>query len=83
MSRRPHRPVRKSHAQLQAQCDTFNRRYPVGTTVTLKRDTGDGQVTKTRAPAEVLSGHSAVIWLDDVSGCYLLDRVVPHQVQPS
>ncbi|MDP1611680.1 MAG: hypothetical protein Q8M11_11530, partial [Sulfuritalea sp.] len=33
--------------------------------------------TKTRSDAQVLSGHSAVIWLENVSGCYLLDRVTP------
>ena len=31
--------------------------------------------TRTRSEAQVLSGHSAVIWLDGVRGCYLLDRV--------
>ncbi len=30
-----------------------------------------------RSDAQVLSGHSAVIWLENVSGCYLLDRVTP------
>ncbi|WP_374650281.1 hypothetical protein [Rhizorhabdus sp.] len=34
-------------------------------------------ITRTRSKAEVLSGHSAVIWLDGISGCYLLDRVTP------
>lgn len=45
--------------------------------ITVRKDAGDGVLTKTRAPAEVLSGHSAVIWLDGISGCYLLDRVTP------
>ncbi len=29
----------------------------------------------TRSDAQILSGHSAVIWLENVSGRYLLDRV--------
>ena len=66
-----------SPAALQRQCDAFNARYPVGQAVTLRRDNGEGFQTVTRSPAEVLSGHSAVIWLEGVTGCYLLDRVAP------
>jgi hypothetical protein len=62
---------------LQKQCDAFNARYPVGQRVSVRKDAGDGQLTTTRSKAEVLSGHSAVIWLDGISGCYLLDRVTP------
>lgn len=59
----------------QTAVDAFNAKYPVGTKVFVKRDNGEGQVTTTRSKADVLSGHSAVIWLDGISGCYLLDRV--------
>lgn len=62
---------------LQRQCDDFNRRYPVGQRVALKRDGGDVVLTTTRTTAGILSGHSAVIWLEGISGCYLLDRVTP------
>lgn len=72
MSRRPPSPK-----ALQAQCDAFNARYPVGQTVSLRKDSGEAIVTKTRSVAQVLSGHSAVIWLEGVTGCYLLDRVSP------
>ena len=61
---------------LQAQCDTFNAAHPVGTAVTVQLDGQDEPfATKTRSAAEVLSGHSAVIWLENVRGCYLLDCV--------
>jgi hypothetical protein len=60
---------------LQAACDEFNVKYPVGTKVFVRRDKGEMQETVTRSKAEVLSGHSAVIWLEGISGCYLLDRV--------
>lgn len=63
--------------RLQAQCDTWNKKHPVGTAIVLQRDGGDNLSTKTRSSAEILSGHSAVIWLEGVSGCYLLDRVSP------
>ncbi len=68
---------RPTRAQLEKQCANFNARYPVGTRVTVGRDAGDVEITATRSKAEVLSGHSAVIWLDGISGCYLLDRITP------
>lgn len=67
-----------SPEKLQALCEKFNALYPIGTPVNLMLDGNDEPIpTKTRSCAHVLSGHSAVIWLDDVSGCYLLDRVTP------
>ena len=63
--------------RLQAQCDAFNASNPIGTEVILKKDGSQNIETRTRSVAQVLSGHSAVIWLDGVSGCYLLDRVTP------
>lgn len=64
--------------KLQAICDKFNASYPVGTEVLLKKDGHDELFpTKTRSTAQVLCGHSVVIWLENVSGCYLLDRVTP------
>ena len=62
---------------LQKQVDEFNSRYPIGCTVTVRKDNGQGISTVTRSAAEVLSGHSAVIWLEGIGGCYLLDRVTP------
>lgn len=62
---------------LQRLCDRFNARYAVGQVVAMRKDSGDAIITKTRSEAQVLSGHSAVIWLDGVTGCYLLDRVTP------
>ena len=62
---------------LQRQCDDFNFFYPVGQKVTLLKDSGQLVDTVTRSEAQVLSDHSAVIWLEGVAGCYLLDRVTP------
>jgi hypothetical protein len=62
-------------AKLQAQCDRFNAECPVGTEVLVKTDGLGNIITKTTSPAQVLSGHTPVIWLDGISGCYLLDRV--------
>lgn len=61
--------------QLQAACDKFNAAYEVGAAVTVKLDGGEIRDTVTTSEAQVLSGHSAVIWLHGIRGCYLLDRV--------
>ena len=70
MSRRP-----PSAAQLQAACDQFNATNQVGAAVTVLLDGGEVRETITTSEAQVLSDHSAVIWLDGISGCYLLERV--------
>lgn len=65
-------------AKLQTQCDVWNKANPVGCDVMLKKDFVDEPVkTKTRSEAYVLSGHSAVIFLEGVSGCYHLSYVKP------
>ncbi|NKI68915.1 hypothetical protein GN109_05735 [Collimonas pratensis] len=64
--------------KMQAQCDAFNEKCPVGGKVRVKLDFVDEPFeTVTRSEAQILSGHSAVIWMANVSGCYLLDRVTP------
>jgi len=63
--------------EAQRQVDKWNERYPVGQAVTVRLDNGKAIPTKTTSPAELLSGHSAVIWLEGISGCYLLSRVTP------
>lgn len=65
-------------ASLQAECDAFNARVAVGAKVSVKLDGKDELVgTITRTAAQIMGGHSAVIWLEHVSGSYLLDRVKP------
>ena len=60
---------------LQKTVDAWNAKYPVGTKVVVTLDNHERKETVTRSEAEVLSGHSAVIWLEGIRGCYLLDRV--------
>ncbi len=69
------RPTRKSAAQLQAACDKFNAAHQVGAAVSVELDSGEVRETVTTSEAQVLSGHSAVIWLDGIRGCYDLERV--------
>lgn len=65
---------------LQAQVQQWNLAYDVGTPVIVTKDRGDKVETVTTSKAQVLSGHSAVIWLEGISGAYLLSRVM---AQPS
>nr|WP_202423980.1 hypothetical protein [Duganella lactea] len=62
---------------MQAACDKFSAAHRVGAAVTVQLDGGEVRETITTSEAQVLSGHSAVIWLEGISGCYLLDRVTP------
>lgn len=62
-------------AKLQAQCDMFNAETPVGSEVLVRKDSGEKVLTVTKSAALVLSGHTPVIFLEGISGCYLLDRV--------
>lgn len=73
---------RPNIAKLQKQCDDWNAAYPVGRDVVLSKDSGEQFPTKTRSEAQVLSGHSAVIWVEGVSGCYLLDCVKVSEPSP-
>lgn len=70
--------------KLQAECDAFNTKCPVGGKVSVKIDFQDEpRITTTISEAQVLSGHSAVVWMDGISGCYLLSHVTPLQQEQS
>ncbi len=72
---------RLSIKKLQAECDRFNAAVPVGGRVLVNLDNHDEPMeTTTRSAAEVLNGHSAVVWLNGVRGFYLLSRVKPVAV---
>lgn len=63
--------------KLEQEVAAFNRRFAVGDPVDYYATTHDiehtGKSTRyhTRTPAEILSGHSAVVWLEGKSGCVL------------
>lgn len=61
--------------QQLAQVAKWNEQHPAGTEVTVEMDSGEIRATRTRSEASMLSGHTAVIFLDGISGCYLLSRV--------
>jgi hypothetical protein len=70
---RRHKPP--TPAQQQKLVDEWNAKHAVGARVKLLKDDDSIVETVTRSRAELLSGHTAVIWLEGVSGCYCLERV--------
>lgn len=71
------RPKIKSEAQLFAEINEWNHNHQVGCEVLVRLDDGSIKHTTTTSQAMVLSGHSSVIMLEGISGCYALDRVKP------
>lgn len=69
-------PKRPTAAQLQKQCDKWNAKHPEGTTVVFESIKGHGESHrgKSTSVAQVMGGHSAVIWLEGKSGCVSLDN---------
>ncbi|MCX4911846.1 hypothetical protein [Streptomyces sp. NBC_00878] len=70
----------------QTAADVWNSRYPIGTPVTAypgarPEDDPNGERlnTRTRSEAQVLSGHTAVVWVDGHSACIALAHVDPVQ----
>jgi len=61
---------------MQSKVDIFNLKHPIGSSVTVIKDLGEKVETKIRYPAQILSGHTAVVWLEGIRGCYLLNRVM-------
>ena len=58
----------------QKQCDDWNEKHPVGTAVLVTDDDGNKHEAVTRSEAELLGGHTPVIWTS-WKPCYLLSRV--------
>lgn len=69
------KPRQLTTKELHASVDRWNANHAVGDAVRFRQDDGTTLCTKTRSRAELLSGHTPVVWLDGVSGCVLLSRV--------
>ena len=65
---------RPSPQREQGKVDAWNAVHPVGTRVLVRLDDGSNVQTETTAPASLLGGHTAVAWLKDIHGAFLLDR---------
>lgn len=58
--------------------EEFNAIHPEGTMVRYWRGVKDGLPSghgKTRSQAEILSGHTPVVWIEGCSGCIALSHV--------
>ena len=69
-------PKRPTLAQLETQCSAWNAAHEIGATVAYEEIRGEGETFrgKSRSEAQVLGGHSAVIWLEGKSSCVSLDH---------
>lgn len=67
--------TRPNLAQLEAECAAFNAGCAIGDQVAVRMGNGTTKLTTTTTAAQVLSGHTAVIWLAGIRGWYLLSRV--------
>jgi hypothetical protein len=69
--------------KLEQEVAAFNRRLSVGDEVDYYETQDDINVTgkskryRTRTPAQVLSGHTAVVWLEGKSGCVCCSHCFP------
>ena len=59
------------------QIENFNLKYPVGTSVTVRKDNGALHTGNTRTEAYICESGYPVIFVTGISGYYLLDRVEP------
>ena len=63
----------------------WNALVPIGSPVSVEMDSGEIRATTTRSNAQMLGaepsrgcpGHTAVIFLEGITGCYNLSRVRP------
>ncbi|OEU74058.1 MAG: hypothetical protein BA864_06925 [Desulfuromonadales bacterium C00003093] len=60
--------------------EAWNSQNPVGTAVVVTKDFGEQVPTKTRSMAQYLPSGTPVIWLDGITGCYLLERVKAEEI---
>ena len=79
------KPKLKTTQQLEKQCAAWNAKYPIGTRVKFygvihnKREDREGIIFTTCSLAQVLGGHTAVVWLDQYVGCVALDALKPFE----
>lgn len=67
-----------------AAARAFNDAHPVGTLVRYWKGVreGDGKVSRTRTAAQLLSGHTAVVWVEHEGACIALTHIQPISDQP-
>lgn len=77
------RPARQTQGQMQAACDRFNATYRVGDTITVY--TGligeNPRHAHVRYPAEIMGGHTPVVYVSGGRGCIVLTHTAPPSAQ--
>lgn len=71
-------PASRASLALQSEVDRFNKANAVGTLVRYWKMDREGEPSgqgKTRTQAQVLSGHTAVVWIEGCSGCVAISHV--------
>lgn len=61
---------------LQREVNKFNKTYNVGDKVKIRFTPTVIEECTVKAPASILGGHSAVVWLKEVESCYSMKNVV-------
>ncbi|PSH05165.1 MAG: hypothetical protein CXZ00_03135 [Acidobacteria bacterium] len=71
--------IARSQLSPEQLAHKWNRRFPIGTRVRYWTGTRDkpGKVSVTKSEAQVLGGHTAVLWVEGESGCISLSHVEP------
>jgi hypothetical protein len=74
----------KTAATLERECMLWNAMNPIGTEVEYHPVIGEAshRITRTRTGAYVLSGHTAVIFIEGQAGCVALDACKPTGGRP-
>lgn len=70
-------PRPRSLAHMQAQCDAFNVKHAVGSTILVWPGAikGEPVSVEIRYPAAVLGGHTPVVYVTGGHGCIALSHV--------
>ncbi|CAN7777686.1 hypothetical protein LJR290_007905 [Variovorax sp. LjRoot290] len=67
-----------SQKKLQIEVDSFNAKVPLGGAVDYFSYEGAPlERFKTRTEAQILSGHTAVVWLEGKAGCVCVSHCLP------
>lgn len=76
--RTPTKTQIKTQQRLQAEVDAFNAMLPIGGSVDYF-DYEGAPLTRyqTRTEAQILSGHTAVVWLKGKAGCVSVGHCIP------
>lgn len=68
--------MQESTKVMGSKVKVFNEKHPVDASVVVIKDDGERVKTSVKYPANIMGGHTAVVWLNGISGAYALNRVV-------